>query len=291
MRNVVRLAFTFVALSVSWIQTASADLDLAIVTPRGPLETTERWSGLAEYLSGKMNETVNILPLSTQKIMDAARAGEIDLVLSHSGDTSALLAELDGAVLATVNTRDGARFGGVILAKKGSGITKLSDLRGKSIVSMKIDQAAGGYIFQAYELKKAGIDPRRDVKITEGKKQDDLIMAVIQGKADAAFVRTGLIEEMAAEGKIKLADVEVVNAQHADGFGQALSTELYAEWCMTALSHVAGDTSRKLKAALLGLSPHSPASTQAHIQGFVDAVPLENIKSAMQSLKIAPFDK
>lgn len=223
--------------------------------------------------------------------MEAARAGEVDFVLSHSAHTSVLLSELDGRVLATVSTQDGARFGGAIIAKKGSGITKLADLRGKNIVSLKINEAAGGYIFQAYELKKAGIDPRQDVKVTEGKKQDDLIMAVLEGKADAAFVRTGLIEEMANEGKIKLTDVEIVNPQHVDGFGQALSTELYSEWCMTALSHVADGTSKQLKSALLGLSPQSPAATQARINGFVDAVSLENIKSAMQALKIAPFDK
>lgn len=291
MLSLTRRLLALFIVSLSSMSTAVADIELAIVTPRGAVETMERWSETAKHLSAELGETVNIQPLSTEKILESARNGELDFVLSHSAHTSALLSELDGRVVATVKTKNGPRFGGVIVAKKGSGIAQLSDLRGKRIMSMKVNEAAGGYIFQAYELKKAGIDPRRDIQVTEGKKQDDLIMAVMEGKADAAFVRTGMIEEMAKEGAIKLEDVVVVNQQHVDGFVQALSTELYSEWCMTAMPHVASDTSQKMKSALLQLSPQSAAAQQARIDGFVDAVSLENIKSAMKSLQIAPYNK
>lgn len=287
MKQFGRIGFIIIISLVAWVKSAVADIELAIISPRGPVQTAERWGATAAHLSQALGETVNILPLTTDEILDRARAGDVDFVLSHSAHTSALLARLDGRVLATVNSKAGPQFGGVIVARKGKGLTTLKDLQGKTIMSLTINEAAGGYIFQAYELKKAGLDPRQDVRIVEGKKQDDLVMAVLEGQADAAFVRTGLLEQMEKEGKINLSNLEIVNPQHVPGFPLALSTELYSEWCITAMPHVSGQVSDALKLALLSLSPSSPAAQKAQIAGFVDAVSLDNIKAALAALNIS----
>jgi len=282
--------FFLLALMISGA--AQATVELGIVAPRGAGETNERWGALAKFLSNELNEPVNIQPLSPAQVFEAASAGKVDFVLSHSVHTVQLLEQVDGQVIVTVNGFSGPRFGGVIVAKKGSGITKLADLRGKKVTSMKFKESAGAFVFQTYELSKAGIDPHKDfTAFTEGSKQDDLIMAVKSGTVDAAFVRTGLLEDMTKAGKIKLDDFEIVNAQKEANFSEALSTALYPEWCVTVLSHVAAPAAAAMKNALLKVTPESAAAKAAEIQGFVQPMPLDAVKAVLKTLKISPYDK
>lgn len=282
--------FFLLALMISGA--AQATVELGIVAPRGAGETNERWGALAKFLSSELNEPVNIQPLTPAQVFEAANSGKVDIVMSHSVHTVQLLEKVEGQVLVTVNGFAGPHFGGVILAKKGSGIAKLADLRGKKVMSMKFKESAGAYVFQTYELSKVGIDPHKDfAAFTEGTKQDDLVMAVKNGTVDAAFARTGLLEDMAKAGKIKLEDFEIVNAQHEANFSEALSTALYPEWCMTVLSHVAAQTAARVKTALLKVNAESAAAKTAEIQGFVQPIPLESVKAVLKTLKINPYDK
>lgn len=288
----VNISRYLILLLLTLCGSAQAAVELGIVAPRGAGETLERWGALAKFLSSELNEPVNIQPLSPAQVFEAASAGKVDFILSHSVHTVQLLEQVDGQILVTVNGFSGPRFGGVIVAKKGSGITKLADLRGKKVTSMKFRESAGAYVFQTYELNKVGIDPHKDfAAFTEGTKQDNLIMAVKNGTVDAAFARTGLLEDMAKDGKIKLDDFEIVNAQKEAGFPDALSTGLYPEWCVTVLSHVAPPTVAAVKNALLKVSTGTPAAKAAEIQGFVAPIPLDSIKDVLKTLKISPYDK
>lgn len=228
----MRVRFTtkcLLMLSLLVAGVAQAAVEIAIIAPRGAAETSARWGELAKLLSNELKEPVVILPLTAAKIFDSAADGEADFVLSHSVHTVQLLEKVDGQVIATVNGPSGSHFGGVIVSKKGSGITKLDDLRGKKVMSMKFRDSAGAYVFQTYELNKAGIDPHKDfASFTEGAKQDELIMAVKNGTADAAFARTGLLEHMVKEGKIKLDEFEIVSAKKEPNFSEASSTALYS---------------------------------------------------------------
>lgn len=271
---------------------ARATVEIAIIAPRGAAETTARWGELAKVMSDEIKEPVVILPLTPAKIFDSAADGEADFVLSHSVHTVQLLEKVDGQVIATVNGQSGPHFGGVIVSKKGSGITKLADLRGKKVISMKFRESAGAYVFQAFELSKAGIDPHKEfASFTEGTKQDELIMAVKSGAVDAAFARTGLLEDMAKDGKIKLDEFEIVNAQKEPNFPDALSTALYPEWCVTGMSHVPAQTEEAVKRALLKVTADSAAARAAEIKGFVTPIPLDSIKEVLKALKISPYDK
>lgn len=267
-------------------------LDLAVISPRGAADTQQRWTALAEYLGKQVGEPVAILAMSAIELRDAADRGDVDLVLTHSAHTVAIMEQYDGRVLATLDSGAGPRFGGVIVARKDSGITKLEDLKGKNVVSMKFKESAGAYVFQTYELQKVGIDPHKDFgSMKEGKKQDDLVMAVATGEADAAFIRTDLLEKMQKEGKIQTSDFVVVNARKEGDFPYALSTELYAEWCITVMPHVPQDQVSAVKSALLKVSADNPVAVAANIKGFVEPVPMDNIKSALKTLHIAPYDK
>lgn len=290
MKKVVKALF-IAGLMFGSASSALADIKLGILANRGELETTTRWADFGKYLSQAAGEPVQVVPLPPAKVAQAVTSGEVNMVLSHSPHTVYAVEKAQGRVLATLNTEAGPNFGGVIVAKKGSGISKAADLKGKRVMSLKFKQAAGAYIFQTHYLLKQGIDPHRDfASITEGKKQDDLVLAVNSGLIDAAFIRTGLLEEMEAEKKIKKDDFVVVDAKTQAGFPLALSTDLYPEWCLTALPGVSAEAADKVKAAAMKLDANNAAAKAANIRGFVDAQSLDGIKDALQRLKIAPYD-
>jgi len=289
-RMIIRLVALFALLAILVPNAYSQDLKIGVLAPRGELNASARWQEFGQYLSGELGSTVIIVPLPPAKAIDATNSGKIDFLLSHSPHTVYVEEKLGGHVLATLNTQAGPRFGGVIISKKGSGILTADDLRGKNVMSLKFKAAAGAYIFQAYHLLGKGVDPHKDfASIREGKKQDDLVLAVKNGLIDAAFVRTGLLESMQREGKIKLDEFEIVDSRVDADFPLLHSTALYPEWCMSALPPVTEADAKRMSGALFKLGPDMPAASKAKIKGFVQPVSLDGIKQALKTLQIAPY--
>ncbi len=288
--RLVRLVALF-ALIISPITNSFAqEIKVGVLAPRGELAAKARWDEFGQYLSKELGKEVLIVPLPPAKVIAAADNGNIDFLLSHSPHTAYVEEKLGAQALATLNTKAGPQFGGVIIAKKGKGIKTAEDLRGKRVMSLKFKAAAGAYIFQTYHLLQKGIDPHKDFgSLTEGKKQDDLVLAVNNGLIDAAFVRTGLLENMQKEGKIKLDDFEIIDNRVDPDFPLLHTTELYPEWCFSALPSAASDDAAKISGALFKLSPEMSAATKARINGFVKPVSLESIKQALKTLHIAPY--
>lgn len=293
--RLLRLSASFlILLSIYTLphQAALAEtIKFGVLAPRGELKAQARWTALAEYLQAETGKQVSLVPLPPARVFNAASQQQVDFVLSHSPHTVQLQEKLGASILATLNTQAGPYFGGVIVASKESGIRSAEDLRGKKVMSLKFRAAAGAYIFQTYHLMNKGIDPHRDFAfLREGKKQDDLVLAVRNGLIDAAFVRTGLLEAMEREGKIKMDEFVVIDQQNDTDFSLRRSTTLYPEWCLSALPKVDAATTHKIKTAAMKLSAEHPAAQKARIKGFVEPVALDQIRQALHFLKISPFD-
>ena len=124
------------------------------------------------------------------------------------------------------------------------------DIKGKTIAAVSRD-SLGGYQVQAYELLHTGIDLARDSKLTfTGVPQDKVVQAVLAGQAEVGFVRSGLLEAMAREGKLDLDRVKVINAQSLANFPVKTSTALYPEWPFSYLAHVDEHLARQVSAAM-----------------------------------------
>lgn len=75
----------------------------------------------------------------------------------------------------------------MFVVKAGSDIKELKDLKGKKIAWQDVVSSAG-YVWPAAELKKAGVDPEKDVSGIVVKGHDKAILAVLNGEVDAAAV-------------------------------------------------------------------------------------------------------
>ncbi|GMX63113.1 phosphate/phosphite/phosphonate ABC transporter substrate-binding protein [Paenibacillus elgii] len=75
----------------------------------------------------------------------------------------------------------------MIIVKADSPIKELKDLKGKKIAWQGVTSSAG-FVWPANEMKKAGVDPEKDVTGIEVKGHDKGILAVMNGQVDAAAV-------------------------------------------------------------------------------------------------------
>lgn len=270
---------------------AQANITFGVNAPRGNAKALVKWSELGKYLEAKVGQPVTIVPMKPNKTLDFVTAGKADFMLSNPALAVVLMNKNGSIAVATVENKSGHQFSGVIIAKKGSGITKAKDLVGKKVMAYKFKKSAAAYIFQVKHMLDNGVDPHKDFKVfKEAKSQDDIVLAVKGGVMDAGFVKSGLLEAMAKEGKISMDDFVIVDKQ-TDGFAQVHSTQLYPSWTVTATSSVDKVLTEKVKQALLALTASDTSSKNAKIVGFVEPESMDGMTETLKQLKISPFDK
>lgn len=284
-----RIVSAFVLATLFISNVTFADWRLAIVAPRSIAEAEQRWTPFADYLSQELKTPVKLQIVSAADVPKTIAKGDADFVMCAG--THAVYAEemTKAKILASLNTESGAHFAGVILIPKSSALRTVEDLRGKRIVTSS-KKSAGAYVFQMYYLMQRKI-AEKDVTIVELNKQDNTFTALQKGLADAAFVRTGVIEELIAEGQIKADEYIVLDAKENKEGKFVYTTELYPEWFFFALPSVPDGITREVTQALLKIAPDAPVSQTARMRGFSAPLDLKSSRDAMRALGVAPFQK
>jgi len=235
--------------------------------------------------------------LTLPELEKAVAEKQLDFVLTNSGHY-VLLNKRFGLTspIATLIVDESGKlarsFGGVIFTRADeTQIDTLNSLRGRKIAIVNTD-SLGGYQMQAYELKRAGIRLPQDAKlIVTGLPQDTVIDAVLEGRADVGFVRTGVLEALAREGKLDASRLKVLNLQHPPGFPVQVSTRLYPEWPFAALPQVDEHLAQHVAASLLMLEENSAAAKAMKIHGFVIPGDYASVAEVLRELRAPPFEE
>ena len=229
--------------------------------------------------------------------LEAAIAGRtVDFVLTNPGHYVLLTKRIGmSAPLATLATYDNGLvttvFGGVIFSRAGqTNLNTLSDIKGKTVAAASTD-SMGGYQTQAYELSRNGVPlPQGDQLIVTGMPQDNVVEAVITGRADVGFVRTGVLEGMVHEGKLDMKQVQIINGRSLPHFPWQTSTQLYPEWPFAALPHIDENLARHVAAAIFMLEENTTAMHAMGIHGFVVPNDYTPVADLLKELRLPPFD-
>lgn len=200
---------------------------------------------------------------------------------------------LSGALGTLVRLEDGhpvSALGGVILTLAANEeVNQLADLAQQRIASPG-QGFLGGYQAQLYELQQAGLNVEDlDISFT-GSPHDRVIEFLRSGQADVGFVRTSALEQMIAEGKLRLDEIKVINPQELSDYPFLISTRLYPEWPFVALPKVREETARKVASAILALDPLHEISQKIGISGFTVPADYLPVEQTMRELKLPPFD-
>lgn len=291
------LPVVLVAIFLWPMASSAANLTLGVLAFRTKPETMEQWQPLADYLSKAVpGKSVVLRALTYPELNAAIQGGEVDFVFTNPAHYIELRQRygLSGALTTLTETYDGVPlnvFGGVIFALSSrADIQQLADLREKRVAFVN-SSSLGGYQSQVLEMLHAGIEPPRvERSLVTKMPHSNVVAAVLSGEADAGFVRTGVIEHMAAAGKLDTSRIRILSPRRVEGFPFELSTPLYPEWPFIALSHVDGQVARRIAAALLAIEADTIVARATKIHGFsvpADYSPVENL---MRELRVPPFD-
>lgn len=272
-------------------------LHFGVFSYLGQQQTQQKYAPLVAYLNTVLSdEQIELHVLSQDELNQRIQNGDIDLVTTNP--THFLVARahypLTGVIATLVESHEGRpvyQLGGTILTlAHRTDINRLQDLRGK-VVAIPSQDNMGGYRAQVYELYRAGVRVPEELSgLLETGTHRAAVAALLEGRADVAFVRDGILEQMQREGALSGQSLKVLNAQFQPEFAHKISTRLYPEWPVFALPHVDDRTIRHVAAALFSLDPEHPAARQAGIYGFTvpaDYLPVEELS---RTLRLPPYD-
>jgi PAS domain S-box-containing protein len=260
-----------------------------------PIEISkQQWQPTADYLNSKLPEYhFTITPLNYPDLDLAVNRRQFDFVLTNPEHYITIREDLGINAIATLMPSIGGHpystFGGVIFTRSDRAeINELGDIKGK-IVASPTKQSVGGYSMQIWTLMKKGLqkDQIKQFRFT-GMPHDNVVQEVISGKADVGFVRTGIIEAMARDGKIRLDQIKVLNRQPPEKFPLLLSTDLYPEWPLAAELDVPQSLVKTVAITLLNIEPNDRAAQVGQYYGFSSTGDYSSIESLMKRISENP---
>ena len=272
--------------------TVNAEYKIGVLAKRGAKKCLTKWKSTAEYLTKTTGEKFSIVPLKFTAIEPAVTSGKIDFMLANSSFFVEMEKKHGAKAIATlINSRKGKalkEFGGVLFVKKDSPIKTIADIKGKKFMLVKKSSFGGGHMVWRLLLEN-GVDPNKDVsKFLEGKKHDNVVLAVKNGAADVGTVRSDTFERMQDEGKIKMSDFRILN-QVKDNFPFVHSTRLYPEWPMATLPKTNAGISKKVADALIALKATDSAAKSAKIVGWTKPLDYTPVKECLKTIKYGAF--
>lgn len=255
-----------------------------------------QWAPLAAALDKAIPGYHFVIEAHTvDEFNDVVAARQVDFVLTNPSQFILMdhRSGLSAALVSLSNLENGkpvTSFGGVIFSRADrDDIQRLEDLKGKTAATISLD-SFGGYQMQAYELLQAGLRLPDDVRpVITKPPQDKVVEAVLSGRADIGFVRTGLLEDLATKGKLDLAKLKVIHQRDLPGYPHLLSTTLYPEWVLAAMPQTDNDLKRRLASFLLNIQDDKKLVQSLGIYGFdvpTDYIAVENM---LRELRLPPL--
>jgi two-component system sensor histidine kinase TtrS len=271
---------------------AHAGYKIGVLAKRGAPMCMKEWGATGAYLSEKLGEKFNIIPLKFTAIEPAVTSGKIDFLLANSAFYVTLEKKYGVHAIATmINSRGGKalqEFGGVLFVRKDSDIKELSQVKGRKFMCVTYSSFGGGQMVWRL-LAENGINPKTDfAAFLEGQKHDNVVLAVQNGTVDVGTVRSDTLERMQEEGKIKMSDFRIIH-QIKDDFPFVHSTRLYPEWPMAANKNTPSGIVNKVAAALKNMPKDSSAAKTAKLVGWTQPLDYAPVAECLKKIKYGIF--
>lgn len=267
---------------------------IGVLANRGAGQAFQEWNATAEYLSAKLGKPFTIVPLDDKQLPAWTKEGKIDFLYTNP----AMYAELNKlhgvqAVATLVNQVKSVavdQAASAIIVKRESPIKTLADFKGKDFMC-RGRSAFGGWLMAKRLFVESGMNPEKDfLSLRDMNTHDNVVYAVYNGVVHGGAVRTGTLEKMAQEGKIKLEDFRVIH-QISDNFPFIHSTQLYPEYPMAVCSHVPSAVKTEVAQALHAMTPSDRAASAANMAGWKKPLDYSPVVECLTLVQYGAFEK
>lgn len=255
---------------------AAQVVHVGVLAFQSKADTLAQWTPTAQALSQRLPDyQFEITPLNYEELNAAVKARQVDFVLTNPEHFVVLRNVFFLRPMVTINALVNDRvvnfFGSVIFTRQNlPNIQTLRDVKGKRVMAVGL-YSLGGFLMAADILKQANVNLQSsDVSELKfaGLPHSTVVDKVMAGEAEVGIVRTGVLEQMARQGKLNLSDVRVLNARSGADFPQALSTDLYPEWPWAALPQTPDALVKSVALALLNVRSDSPEAQAGRYHSF-----------------------
>lgn len=275
---------------------AQGDVKIGVLSFENKSDTATRWQPTGNYLHHTLpSYTFSFIPLNYDELNAAVKAGDIDYVFTNPEHYVVLRNRFGLSPLVTLNAtianQEVSTFGGVLFARADrTDIQQLSDVRGKRIAAVGL-YSLGGFLAVADALRTQHIDLRSsDVKSLTfiGTPHNRVVREVLAGRSDVGIVRTGVLEQMAAQGALELQSVRVLNAREASVYPQLLSSELFPEWPIAAMPKSPPALTKAIGIALMQIQPGASYARAGNYASFSPPANYAAVEELMRRLRVYP---
>lgn len=271
-------------------QAAYSEIIIGVLAPQGPEAAYEAWQPFADHMSDELGEPVSLIPVGASDGTEAFFEGYFDIFVGNPVQTAVIVDTMNARPIASVVRQNGAEFAGLIVARNNGPIENLQDLSGARIATLG-DWAAGGFLFQAHHLVSAGLGRPGEIGTrVRGANQNELVQMVLDGAADAAFIRTGVLENHIALGLIEPGTLRVLDAQSQGAEELQRSTRWFPSWFVSVPNATNERRIAQLNDILNEITPDLPAAQRANILGFTSPLDIQPVIQAMQQVGVAPYN-
>jgi phosphonate transport system substrate-binding protein len=223
-------------------------LRVTTIPEEAATEQVRKFGPLTKYLERTVGMKVEFVPVNDYPAaVEALVNKQVELV--WFGGFTHVQAQIrsGGKIIAIAQREEDTKFRSVFITQKSSGITKLSDLKGKQF-SFGSQSSTSGSLMPRSFLLEAGIDPERDFKrVAYSGAHDATIASVVSGRVDAAALDITVWNKFVSEKKVDLAKVDVF-----------YTTEPYFNYNWSVHADMPAALREKIKSALLSLRMDTP---------------------------------
>ncbi len=251
-RQLLKSALGLTLCGFAALSAAQQTLRVTAIPDESPTELARKFEPLGKYLESKLGMKVEFTPVTdyaaavetlVNKKVDLAWFGGFTFVQSsvRSG----------GKTIPLVQREEDTVFKSVFIASKDSGITKLEDLKGKTL-SFGSQSSTSGHLMPRSFLLAAKVDPDKDLKrISFSGAHDATIAAVASGKVDAGALNVSVWNKFVEDKKVDPAEVKVF-----------FTTPAYFDYNWTVHADMPAALREKIARAFLDLNASTPQGAE-----------------------------
>lgn len=206
----LRVFLALASLSYFTISFAQQTLRVTTIPEEAATEQMRKFEPLSKYLEKNLGMKVEFTPVSDYPAaVEAMVNKQVDLVWFGGFTYVQANIRSGGKVLPFAQREEDTKFRSVFITQKNSGITKLTDLKGKQ-VSFGSQSSTSGHLMPRTFLLEAGINPETDFKrVAYSGAHDATIASVVSGRVDAAALDITVWNKFVNEGKVDTSKVDV----------------------------------------------------------------------------------
>src|SRR5262245_35526628 len=190
------------------VQAAEAPLTMGVFPRRSFAETAKLFSPMADHLSERLGRKVNLVTSRNfDSFWNAVSERRYDIV--HYNQYHYIRSAEAYQVIAHIEEFNKSTIAGVIYVTRDSGITSLSQLRGRTIIFGGGEDAMISYIANRHRLLQAGLK-KSDFKSLFAVNPPNAILAMTRRQAAAAGAGDGVLELQAVKDAVDTGDLTVL---------------------------------------------------------------------------------